>query len=210
MSGVRPATPARRTSPAAHREDRSRSASGKKASASSPRGSETSLDRPGARCPGAAFVKNRLGDLLAYAPGYERLDGVCLADDLVFGSSTGVASRPPATTLVIDEDHRVALEGLAASQATPHRLDQRAKALCCSRPTGWPPWRSPRHLSEPLGDVLRQTYGRVQPVLPQSRLPSSTLRPGNARQSGLVGYTQPTRTRSIASAVLRTGCALQG
>src|SRR5918993_407091 len=40
---------ARRTSPTAHREERSRSASGTKAGASSPRGGETPLDRPRAR-----------------------------------------------------------------------------------------------------------------------------------------------------------------
>ncbi|HZA44185.1 MAG TPA: hypothetical protein VE568_02620, partial [Rubrobacter sp.] len=56
-----------------HREDRSRSASGTKASASSPRGGETPLDRSRARCPGAAVVKNRLGDLLAYTSGNELL-----------------------------------------------------------------------------------------------------------------------------------------
>jgi hypothetical protein len=40
-----------------------------------------------------------------------------------------VVSRPPATALVIDEGQRVALEGLAASQAAPHRQVQQAKAL---------------------------------------------------------------------------------
>ena len=53
-----------------------------KASASSPRGGETPFDRPRARCPGAAVVKNRLGDLLAYTSGYELLV-VCLANNLV-------------------------------------------------------------------------------------------------------------------------------
>ena len=36
-------------------------------------GGETPLDWPKARCPGAAVVKNRLGDLLAYTSGYELL-----------------------------------------------------------------------------------------------------------------------------------------
>jgi transposase len=38
-----------------------------------------------------------------------------------------VVSRPPAAALVIDEGQREG--GLAASQAAPHRQDQRAKAL---------------------------------------------------------------------------------
>src|SRR5918998_3314722 len=37
-----------------------------------------------------------------------------------------MVSRPPAAALVIDEGQR---EGLAASQAAPHRQVQRAKAL---------------------------------------------------------------------------------
>jgi transposase len=40
-----------------------------------------------------------------------------------------VVTRPPAAALVIDEGQRVALEGLAASQAAPHRQVQQAKAL---------------------------------------------------------------------------------
>ena len=43
------------------------------ASASPPLCHETPLDRPRARFPGAAVVKNRLGDLLAYTSGYELL-----------------------------------------------------------------------------------------------------------------------------------------
>jgi hypothetical protein len=38
-----------------------------------PGAAETPLDRPRARCSGAAVVKNRLGDLLAYTSGYELL-----------------------------------------------------------------------------------------------------------------------------------------
>jgi hypothetical protein len=55
------------------------------ASASSPRDGETPLDWSRAHCPGAAVVKNRLGDLLAYTSSYELLV-VCLAANLVFGS----------------------------------------------------------------------------------------------------------------------------
>jgi hypothetical protein len=55
------------------------------ASASPPGGGETPLDRPRAHCPGAAVVKNRVGDLLAYTSSYELLV-VCLAANLVFGS----------------------------------------------------------------------------------------------------------------------------
>ena len=40
-----------------------------------------------------------------------------------------MVSRAPAAALVIDEGRRVALEGLAASQAVPHRQVQRVKAL---------------------------------------------------------------------------------
>jgi transposase len=40
-----------------------------------------------------------------------------------------VVSRAPAAALIIDEGQRVALVGLAASQAAPHRQVQRAKAL---------------------------------------------------------------------------------
>ena len=40
-----------------------------------------------------------------------------------------MVSRAPAAALVIDEGQRVALVGLAASQAAPHRQVQRAKAL---------------------------------------------------------------------------------
>ena len=40
-----------------------------------------------------------------------------------------MVTRPPAAALVIDEGQRVALEGLAASQAAPHRQVQQAKAL---------------------------------------------------------------------------------
>jgi hypothetical protein len=90
------------------------------ASASPHRGGETPLDRPRAHCPGAAAVKNRVGDLLAYTPSYELLV-VCLAANLVFGSWTGVVSRPPAAALIIGEGQRVTLEGLVASQAAPHR-----------------------------------------------------------------------------------------
>jgi len=66
---------------------------------------------------------------------------------------------------------------------------------------------------DPVGGMLlfpRRWIERIESVLPQSRLPGSTLRLGNARQSCFVGYTQSTRTRSIASAVLRSGWALQG
>ena len=120
-----------------------------------------------------------------------------------------MVSRPPAAALVIDEGQRVALEGLAAPQAAPHRQVKRAKALLLAA-GGGRRGGHPRHLSEPLGDVLRQTYGRVRPFHLQSRLPGSTLRPGDARQSSFVGYTRSTRTRSIASAVLRSGWALRG
>ena len=40
-----------------------------------------------------------------------------------------MVSRPSVAALVIDEGQRVALEGLAASQAAPHRQVQRAKVL---------------------------------------------------------------------------------
>src|SRR3712207_1715912 len=72
-AGDRLATLVRRASPTTHREDHSRSASGTMASASPHRGGETPLDRPRAHCPGAAAVKNRVGDLLAYTPSYELL-----------------------------------------------------------------------------------------------------------------------------------------